>query len=883
MPAPSPASASSESRERTLRDLARELLSEVACLALVYLPMVLAGRGTVLYLHSQGERAEAVPLAGFFSPSFWGYYIEDILSFFCLASLCLALGLWISRRILLRQALIAGLLFLALVIYVAGVNYYATYEVQFGWNHILKWEGTDEMLTSIRAETPWLAIYAILGGGLLLAGWAVWSARLLQRMRAQTLSGVGGPTGTDDASPSEQNARALAALPVWPGGVRLLALSLVIAPAPFASLPYQAGVAEPAAAGLLSFEAANRHEIQRTLGTNVLSQLVFTMGRAKSDQYDLITPDGQRFVSRRPFRFRFETESLEWLAANPGFQSQSGAGPAQANNGAAVGQGRQPAGIIAPIDFPRRGKKYNVVLYFFESTAAQYLEETVEAYPEIAPRTIEEMLAELEGTDSASGGQIIAGKDPDAGEQSVSDEDDEPGAETVDGGDGGEAGEASSESGASGQDPALSETEGAEDQREDEEPSVVPNWQRLAENSLVALKHYVQAPLSINSLFTIMTSAYALPADRWAATDYPDIPLISLPEILKQNGYSTGIFHTGTYHYAGQGDFLKHRSFDVMHDAKQLRVPPFTEELNWGIDDRALIEPSVNFARSSRRQGKPFFLVAMPVSPHHPYDVPEPAFELYDIDPETDGFPDRWKRAFAKYKNALYYSDYVLGEYIKAFEEAGLADDTIFIVFADHGEAFGQHRGNYNHPFFVYEENVHVPFLIYNPRLFPKSIEYNHVTRHTDILPTVLDMLGLSAFQDERHEGRSLLAGGPPQLATFYTSWRNRLAGVRDENYKYIYNLETGREELYDLRRDPGEYRHVADDALIDRYRNYVFELIVYQRKYFEKVLDRAIDWSATQEKDEGPVVRENPPASTGGENDGDTAPEAAPGAQATQ
>ena len=424
------------------------------------------------------------------------------------------------------------------------------------------------------------------------------------------------------------------------------------------------------------------------------------MGRTKSDRHELITPDGKRFVSKRPFRFRFETDSLEWLAQNPP-AALSGNSPGAAPATAAVSGAPAPAGLIAPIDFPARGKKYNIVLYFFESTAAQYLEEIVEAYPDIPPRTIEAMLAEAEGRPL-----------PDAPGENENDSGQTPQDER-DGSTGGDASRTDSANGGSETGgAAIAEGDSLEDGEADEELSVAPIWERLAENSLVALQHYVQAPLSINSLFTILTSAYALPADRWAATDYPDIPLLSLPEILKQVGYRTGIFHTGTYHYAGQGNFLKHRAFDVMHDAKQLRVPPFTEEINWGIDDRALIEPSVNFARASRGQGKPFFLVAMPVSPHHPYDVPEPAFEIYDIDPENDEFPDRWKRAFAKYKNALYYSDYVLGEYIKAFEEAGLADDTIFIVFADHGEAFGQHRGNYNHPFFVYEENVHVPFLI---------------------------------------------------------------------------------------------------------------------------------------------------------------------------
>jgi arylsulfatase A-like enzyme len=201
----------------------------------------------------------------------------------------------------------------------------------------------------------------------------------------------------------------------------------------------------------------------------------------------------------------------------------------------------------------------------------------------------------------------------------------------------------------------------------------------------------------------------------------------------------------------------------------------------------------------------------------------------------------------------------VLGEFIRTFEEAGLGDDTIFLIFADHGEAFGQHRGNFNHPFFIYEENVHVPFLIYNRQLFAKRVDYRGISRHTDILPTVLDMVGLSEAGDPRHEGRSLLAGGPPQIATFYTSWRNRLAGLRDGRWKYIYNLQTGREELYDLQKDPGERLSVANPAVQERYRDYLFELTVYQRKYYQRVLNRRIDWAATQEKDES-VVREEAP-----------------------
>ena len=824
--------------------LLRGLGLELAWLAAGYLPLALIARAVVLIAHGQGDSADAVS-AAVWNPAF---YIEDILSFCWFALIALTIGACIPRaRVGLRQAILAGLLFLAGAAYIAGTNYFATYDVPFGWHHLQRWEGTGEMLTSIRAETPAAAVYALILLVLLAPAWAFFSARFLRAAHS--------PEAV--ARDHEESA-------IWPGALRLGLVALLLLPVPCMGLAYQS--AEGAAhASALDHEAAQAAEIRAALGKNQLSYLLFSIGQKQDAGYDLIMPDGTRFVSRRPFRYRFETDSLSWRRSQPAealrvLDSPDSDAITPAERAAALARLQN---TLPPVRLAAGKQRYNVVLYFFESTAAQYLAETVEAYPETAPRTMLELRA-LADPDGPAAEELREYKAKLLAEAAAAaDEDAE--SEAEDSSDADETLAAGDESGA-----ADIETGAGEDEREEEELSVAPVWERLAENSLVLLKHYVQAPLSINSLFTILTSAYALPADRWAATDYPDIALTSLPQILRQQGYATGIFHTGTYHYAGQGDFLKHRSFDVMHDAKQLRKEPFTEEINWGIDDRALIDPSVKFAQRARGQGQPFFLVGMPGAPHHPYEVPEDAFKIYEIDPETDGFPNRWKRAFAKYKNSLYYSDYVLGEYIKAFEEAGLADNTIFLIFADHGEAFGQHRGNSNHPFFVYEENVHVPFLLYNERLFPESIEHNNITRHTDILPTVLDLLGLSALADEKHEGRSILAGGPPQMATFYTSWRNQLTGLRDDRWKYIYNLKTGQDELYDLRRDPREYQNLAAGDQEERrqlYRTYLFEQIVYQRQYFEKVLGRSVDWSATQEKDEGPIVRPDKQPADSAEN----------------
>ena len=73
----------------------------------------------------------------------------------------------------------------------------------------------------------------------------------------------------------------------------------------------------------------------------------------------------------------------------------------------------------------------------------------------------------------------------------------------------------------------------------------------------------------------------------------------------------------------------------------------------------------------------------------------------------------------------------------------------------DHGEAFGQHEGNYGHTLFVYDENVHVPYLIAAPGLMRLPERIARVASLVDTAPTVLDLLGIAA--PGGYQGRSLL------------------------------------------------------------------------------------------------------------------------------
>jgi arylsulfatase A-like enzyme len=139
----------------------------------------------------------------------------------------------------------------------------------------------------------------------------------------------------------------------------------------------------------------------------------------------------------------------------------------------------------------------------------------------------------------------------------------------------------------------------------------------------------------------------------------------------------------------------------------------------------------------------------------------------------------------------------------------------VWIVYGDHGEAFGQHAGNFAHTFFVYEENVHVPFLIAAPGAIHSQIRARKVVSLVDTAPTVLALAGLAI--PDLYQGRSMLDGGlhgglapEPRMALFFTDYSLPLLGLRDGPWKFIYRLDTRRPKLFDLDRDPGEQSDLA-------------------------------------------------------------------------
>src|SRR6266571_544164 len=186
--------------------------------------------------------------------------------------------------------------------------------------------------------------------------------------------------------------------------------------------------------------------------------------------------------------------------------------------------------------------------------------------------------------------------------------------------------------------------------------------------------------------------------------------------------------------------------------------------------------------------------------PHFPYDPPEP-------------FASRFRRE--PYHGEVAAADAALEPLLRPLLEAGPSGRTLVVLTGDHGEALGEH-GEMTHGVFAYEGTLRVPLIFFAPALLAPATVSAPV-RHVDVLPTVLDALGIAV--PATLPGRSLLPlmarGGRPETPRSYfealSSSLNQgwapLHGLLDGSLKYV---DLPIPELYDLQADPGETLNLA-------------------------------------------------------------------------
>jgi len=330
----------------------------------------------------------------------------------------------------------------------------------------------------------------------------------------------------------------------------------------------------------------------------------------------------------------------------------------------------------------------------------------------------------------------------------------------------------------------------------------MPNLTALSSEAILFDNAYTAYPETIKSFFAVHCAT--LPALDTAAEDYAHVRSPALAEVLAAKGYRCGLFHSGRFGYLGMEAVIRNRGFDTLEDAGAIGGE---RESSFGIDEESTVRRMLSWL-DSLPAGQRFLVTYLPIAGHHPYATPR------------DG-PFPAEEEVGRYRNALHYADAAVGQFVDGLRCRGLFDDTLLVIFGDHGEAFGQHAGNVGHVLYLYEENVRVPYLIVAPGIVPEPVRATRVASLVDTAPTIVDLLGLHA--PPVWQGGSLL-DPRARLALFCTDYSLAYLGLRDGRWKFVHDLDTSKSQLFDLETDPDESANLSEvhPELVEEYREHL-------------------------------------------------------------
>jgi lipoteichoic acid synthase len=324
--------------------------------------------------------------------------------------------------------------------------------------------------------------------------------------------------------------------------------------------------------------------------------------------------------------------------------------------------------------------------------------------------------------------------------------------------------------------------------------AVTPFFDELAKRGALVENAYTVAPHTTKALVSIQCGIYPrLDPEPYEAVE-KGIPVRCLPDLLRDAGYRSAFFQPAEENFERRKDLVREFGYGAFTGKQSLRAPGFDESNYLGFEDRALIEPVMEWVD---REASPFLLTVLTLASHHPYSIPA-GFS-------GDSFVE--DRSENDYLNTLAYTDRFVRELYREFEARGLVENTIFVVLGDHGEAFGEH-GVRQHDAVPYEEGLHVPMLLVGPPFKPGH-PITGLRQHIDVLPTILEATGFRLEQPSR-PGRSMLSTGGHERLYFSCHYRDYCLAGRNAREKVIHHYAERGPELFDLLVDPEERINLA-------------------------------------------------------------------------
>jgi arylsulfatase A-like enzyme len=402
--------------------------------------------------------------------------------------------------------------------------------------------------------------------------------------------------------------------------------------------------------------------------------------------------------------------------------------------------------------------------------------------------------------------------------------------------------------------------------------SITPSLEQFARTGVNFARNYAPSPGCNPSRTATLTGLHTYTSGMYSNyQDWREVPTLqdiqTIGQLFRSNGYYTAgagkIFHYDQVDAAGWDDYypsiLNPMPDDNFPEQRPANMPPFKYMYNmfdWGpltiSDEETGDFESVRYITEQLKKDhdKPFFLAAGIYRPHLPWYVPQEYFDRFPLESIRkpgileDDIADlgpvareliarggnyhrhvveagQWERAVQGYLASIAFADAMVGRLLQALEQSAYADNTIVVIWSDHGWQLGEK--NHWRKFALWENVIRTVMMIRVPEGVAKmpagsasGATTANVTSLMDIYPTLVDLCNLAGRSNfDGVSLRTMLADplqpvSRPVISTYdYGSY-----SIRYENWHYIRYID-GSEELYNLDEDPEEWHNRAADETL--------------------------------------------------------------------
>ncbi len=397
-----------------------------------------------------------------------------------------------------------------------------------------------------------------------------------------------------------------------------------------------------------------------------------------------------------------------------------------------------------------------------------------------------------------------------------------------------------------------------------------PNIDRLAKQGLLFKNANCPAPICGPSRAAIMTGVSPSSSGIYGQISDKDLSkpfngdIVYLSNWFSNNGYHT-LSRGKVFHGRGpEGAFLEDGGRSIGFGPKpqnRFKWDKAGTGTDWGAfpeDDKDMKDYEVAKWAAQRlkslNKNKPFFMAVGFIRPHTPFyappkwfkeyplskvklppykrndfnDLPQMAYDLTFLEqmPSTQWAIEEgeWKSIVQAYLACVSFVDDCVGTVLDALEESGHAENTIVVLWSDHGYHLGEKNRVAKHS--LWERSARVPLIFSGPGI-PQGRKTKGAVSLLDMYPTLLELCGLP--KNSKNEGVSLMPLIKRPSAVSRKVWKHLALttygkgnhSVRSRNYRYIVYAD-GSEELYDMRTDPNEWENLAGKKEYIRIKKYL-------------------------------------------------------------